>query len=213
VDAWIWWFVVLFYNLCNLVATLHESHINHSLARPQYSCSCYSQYTLRVDIRIFTRRSLASNWSSVDEDLRAQVKARRVSQRAQTWRAPARARVMWTHLNETRTRSSTSVCLLCSHLPRWLNLTWVSWTDCSRWMLTANYCLITALDWTRLLVAYSLLLWSLHASGLTPGFSTLTDWMSKSTLLSRSSGLVRYHPVQGFSFPQLLMLLSREYLS
>jgi hypothetical protein len=30
-------------------------------------------------IRILTRRSLASNWSSVDEDLRAQVKARRVS--------------------------------------------------------------------------------------------------------------------------------------
>jgi hypothetical protein len=62
--------------------------------RPHYSCSCYSRYTLRVNIRILTRRSRASNWSSVDEDLRAQVKARR----AQTWRAPARARVMWTHL-------------------------------------------------------------------------------------------------------------------
>jgi hypothetical protein len=32
----------------------------------------------------------------VDEDLRAQVKARRVSRRAQAWRA--RARVMWTGL-------------------------------------------------------------------------------------------------------------------
>jgi hypothetical protein len=46
--------------------------------RPYYSCSCYSLYTLRVNIRILSRRSLASNWSSVDEDLRAQVKARRV---------------------------------------------------------------------------------------------------------------------------------------
>ena len=52
----------------------------------------YSLYTLRVNIRILTRRSLASNWSSVDEDLRAQVKARRVSRRAQAW-------VMWTRLN------------------------------------------------------------------------------------------------------------------
>jgi hypothetical protein len=34
----------------------------------------------------------------VDEDLRAQVKARRDSRRAQPWREPARARVMWTHL-------------------------------------------------------------------------------------------------------------------
>jgi hypothetical protein len=32
---------------------------------------------------------------------------------------------------ETRTRSSTSVCLLCSQFPRWLHLTWVSWADCS----------------------------------------------------------------------------------
>jgi hypothetical protein len=68
--------------------------------RPHYSCSCYSLYTLRVNIRILTRRSLPSNWSSLDEDLRAQVKARRVSRRAQAWRAPARARVMWTHLKE-----------------------------------------------------------------------------------------------------------------
>jgi hypothetical protein len=68
-------------------------------ARPHYSYSCYSLYTLRVNIRILTRRNLASNWSSVDEYLRAQVKARRVSVRAQAWRAPARARVMWTHLN------------------------------------------------------------------------------------------------------------------
>jgi hypothetical protein len=66
-------------------------------ARPHYSCSCYSRYTRRVNIRILTRRNLASNWSSVDEDLRAQVKARRVSRRAQAWRA--RARVMWTHKN------------------------------------------------------------------------------------------------------------------
>jgi hypothetical protein len=56
----------------------------------------YSLYTLRVNIRIFTRRSLASNWSSVNDDLRAQVKARRVYRRAQAWRA--RARVMWTGL-------------------------------------------------------------------------------------------------------------------
>jgi hypothetical protein len=35
----------------------------------------------------------------VDEDLRAQVKARRVSRRAQAWRA--RARVMWTGLKST----------------------------------------------------------------------------------------------------------------
>jgi hypothetical protein len=68
-------------------------------ARPHYSCSYYSLYTLRGNIRILTRRSLASNWSSVDEDLRAQVKARRVSRRAQPGQAPARARVMWTHLN------------------------------------------------------------------------------------------------------------------
>jgi hypothetical protein len=67
-------------------------------ARPHYSCSCYSLYTLRVNIRILTRRSLASNSSSVDEDLRAQVKARGVSRREQAWRAPAGARVMWTHL-------------------------------------------------------------------------------------------------------------------
>jgi hypothetical protein len=40
----------------------------------------------------------ASNWSSVDEDLRAQVKARWVSRRAQAWRARARAPVMWTGL-------------------------------------------------------------------------------------------------------------------
>jgi hypothetical protein len=65
-------------------------------ARPHYSCSCYSLYTLRVNIRVFTRQSLASNWSSVDEDLRAQVKATRVSRRAQAWRA--RALVMWTGL-------------------------------------------------------------------------------------------------------------------
>jgi hypothetical protein len=56
----------------------------------------YSLYTPRVNIRIHGRRSLASNWSSVDEDLRAQVKARRVSRRAQAWRARARKRVMWT---------------------------------------------------------------------------------------------------------------------
>jgi hypothetical protein len=56
----------------------------------------YSLYTLRVNIRILTRRSLASNWSSVDDDLRAQVRARRVSRRAQAWRAPTR--VMWTGL-------------------------------------------------------------------------------------------------------------------
>jgi hypothetical protein len=69
-------------------------------ARPHYSCSCYSLYTLRVNIRILTRRNLASNWSSVDEDFRAQVKARRVSWRAQDWRAPTRARIMWTHFRQ-----------------------------------------------------------------------------------------------------------------
>jgi hypothetical protein len=68
------------------------------MVRPHYSCSCYSLCTLRVNIRILTRRHLASNWSSVDEDLRAQIKARRVSRRAHAWLAPARARVMWTHL-------------------------------------------------------------------------------------------------------------------
>jgi hypothetical protein len=67
-------------------------------ARPHYLCSCYSLYTLRVNIRILARRNLASNWSSVDEDLRAQINARRVSRRAQSWRAPARVRVMWTQL-------------------------------------------------------------------------------------------------------------------
>jgi hypothetical protein len=36
----------------------------------------------------------------VDEDLRAQVKARRVSRRAQAWGARARARVMWARLQE-----------------------------------------------------------------------------------------------------------------
>jgi hypothetical protein len=30
-------------------------------ARPHYSCSCDSLYTLRVNIRILTRQSLASN--------------------------------------------------------------------------------------------------------------------------------------------------------
>jgi hypothetical protein len=70
-------------------------------ARPHYSCLCYSLYALRVNIRILTRRNLASNWSSVDENLRTQVKARRVSRRA-----PARARVMWSHLNESRTRET-----------------------------------------------------------------------------------------------------------
>jgi hypothetical protein len=95
--------------------------------------------------------------------------------------------------NETRTGFSTSVCLLFSQLPHWLNLTWVPWADCSCWMLTANCWLTTTLVWTRLLVAYSLLLWSLHVSGL-----TISD-LSKSTLLSRSSGLVREHLVQGFS--------------
>ena len=62
----------------------------------------YSLYTLRVNIRILTRRSLASSWSSVDEDLRAQENARLVSRRAHAWRARARARararVMWTRL-------------------------------------------------------------------------------------------------------------------
>jgi hypothetical protein len=71
-------------------------------ARPHYSCLCYSLYTLLVNIRVLTRRNLASNWSSVDEDLRAQVKTSRVSRRAQAWRAPARARVMWTRLKSTR---------------------------------------------------------------------------------------------------------------
>jgi hypothetical protein len=28
---------------------------------------------------------------------------------------------------------------LCSQLPRWLNLTWVSWADCSRSMVTADW--------------------------------------------------------------------------
>jgi hypothetical protein len=59
----------------------------------------YSLYTLRVNIRILTCRSLASNWSSVDEDLWAQVKARRVSRRTQAWWA--RARVIWTRLYNT----------------------------------------------------------------------------------------------------------------
>jgi hypothetical protein len=79
----------------------------------------------------------------------------------------------------------------------------VSWADCWRWLLNANCWLIT-----RLLVAYSLLLWSLHVYGLTTGFPRwlLTDncslahcWLSKPTLLSRSYGLVREHLVQGFS--------------
>jgi hypothetical protein len=57
----------------------------------------YSLYILRVNIRILRRRSLASNWSSVGEDLRAQVKARRVSQRARAWRA---TEVVWTKIYE-----------------------------------------------------------------------------------------------------------------
>jgi hypothetical protein len=86
-------------------------------ARPHYSCSCYSLYTLRVNIRIITRRSLASNWSSVDEYLRAQVKARRVSRRAQAWRAPARAWVMWTHFKSVYEQwyamRSMMLCIIC----------------------------------------------------------------------------------------------------
>jgi hypothetical protein len=81
-------------------------------ARPHYSCSCYILYTLRVNIRILTRRSLASNWSSVDEDLRAQVKARRASRRAQAWWSPARARVMWTHLYALTWKCDSSVIYL-----------------------------------------------------------------------------------------------------
>jgi hypothetical protein len=77
-----------------LLCSLSPSELK---ARPHYSCSCYSLYTVRVNIRILTRRNLASNWSSVDEDLRAQVKARRASRRAQAWRA----RIMWTHLYDS----------------------------------------------------------------------------------------------------------------
>jgi hypothetical protein len=49
---------------------------------------------------------LASNWSSVDDDLRAQVKARRVSRRA-------RARVMWTGLKRHRPILSLAHKNLC----------------------------------------------------------------------------------------------------
>jgi hypothetical protein len=79
------WLSMLASNLDDM--TSHEtSNLKTIASKLKYD---YSLYTLRVNIRILTRRSLASNWSSVDEDLRAQVKARRVSRRA---------RVMWTRL-------------------------------------------------------------------------------------------------------------------
>jgi hypothetical protein len=85
-------------------------------ARPHYSCSCDSlcsrvMWTIWQVTRQAIRAARATgswgsaccryikgvrNWSSVDEDLQAQVKARRVFQQAQAWRA--RARVMWTGL-------------------------------------------------------------------------------------------------------------------
>jgi hypothetical protein len=119
VDAWIWW-SGLFYNSCNLVPTLHESH-----------------------------------------------------------------------------KITFSVCLLCSQLPRWLNLTWVSCADCSRWMLTAHWSppWFELISW--LLIPYCSdlsmsLIWLL-------GSHTDCFLLSKSTLLSRSFGLVREHLVQRFS--------------
>jgi hypothetical protein len=93
VDTWIWWSGFILH-LRNLVATLHELHINHF---------CY----------------------------------------------------------ETWTRSSTSVCLLCSQLPRWLtSLLWLSlfwlliadwsppWSELISWLLIP-YCsdLFMSLIW------------------------------------------------------------------
>jgi hypothetical protein len=79
VDTWIWWSGFILH-LCNRVATLHESHINH-------------------------------------------------------------------FYYETRTRSSTSVCLLCSQFPRWLNL-----TSClPPWSLHVS----GLTDWRRMLTANS----------------------------------------------------------
>jgi hypothetical protein len=45
VDAWIWW-SGLIYNLCNLVATLSESHIHHSYNETRTSPSAFSAPTL-----------------------------------------------------------------------------------------------------------------------------------------------------------------------
>jgi hypothetical protein len=87
-----------------------STHSPAPLAQPTERCTTWcsvlpcwavlhvtrARATVRVNIRILTRRNLASNSTSVDEDLRAQVKARRVSRRA-----PTRARVMWTHLKST----------------------------------------------------------------------------------------------------------------
>jgi hypothetical protein len=127
VDAWIWWWGLL-YNLCNLVATLHKSHINH----------CY---------------------------------------------------------NETRTSPSVFSAPTLTELDLGL-LGWLLELNADSW-------LITAMVWTRLLVAYSFLLWS------DCWVPTLIDFLlSKSTLLNRSSGLVREHLVQGVSFLLLLKLLS-----
>jgi hypothetical protein len=59
-----------------------------------------------------------------------------------------------------RLQSTTSVCLLCSQLPRWLNFTLASWapTLIDSIFLIADCWLITALVWTHLLVAYLSLL-------------------------------------------------------
>jgi hypothetical protein len=64
--------------------------------------------------------------------------------------------------------SSLLCSAFCLSAPEYWLLTaefWLLTAECS--LLTANYWLITALVWTRLLVACSLLLWSLHVSGLT----------------------------------------------
>jgi hypothetical protein len=101
-------------------------------ARPHYSCSCYSLYTLRVNIRILTRRNLARNWRSVDEDLRAQVKARRASRRAQAWRA--RARVMWTHLNTGCKARGVSTFLLPTPGGRYMCVALNPVSDVTQWL-------------------------------------------------------------------------------
>jgi hypothetical protein len=99
-------------------------------ARPHYSCSCScDSLCSRIMWMIWqvTRQAIRAaratgswgsaccryikgvpNWSSVDEDLRAQVKARRVSRRAQAWRA--RARAMWTGLNIHKISKQQSSC-------------------------------------------------------------------------------------------------------
>jgi hypothetical protein len=117
----IFYLTFFFYSCCSHME--HRASEKHFVslqclslkACPHYLCSCSCDslcsrvmWTIWQVTRQAIRAARATglwgsaccryiNWSSVDEDLRAQVKARRVS-----WRARAWARVMWTHLKRVR---------------------------------------------------------------------------------------------------------------